>query len=68
MFGTKHSKIISCKRLLNTKEINKTKYEIFKLKYGYTRLLGNKKYNQVKLGLAVFASAFCTKLAYIKQT
>ena len=43
-------------------------YKLFELKYGNTELLGNKKNKQVKSGLAVFASAFCTKLAYIKQT
>ena len=44
----------------------KKQYKIFKLKYGNAELLWNTKSNQVELGLAVFASAFCTKLAYIK--
>ena len=55
MFGTKHSKI-DCKRSSNTKQMNKVK--ILELKYGNTKLLGNKNYNQVKLVFTVFVSAF----------
>ena len=58
MFGTKHK---------GYKIPNKwTEYKVFELKYGYTELLGNTKYNQLQLRVAVFASAFCTRLAYIK--
>ena len=32
--------------------------EILELKYGNTKLLGNTKYNQVKLVFAVFVSPF----------
>ena len=32
--------------------------EIFELKYGNTKLLGNTKYNQAKLVFAVFVSAY----------
>ena len=35
-----------------------TKYKIFELKYGNTKLSGNTKYNHVKLVLAVFVSAY----------
>ena len=42
MFGTKHSKT-DCKRPSNTKQMNKVK--ILELKYGNTKLLGNKNYN-----------------------
>ena len=67
MFGTKHSKINRLQRTIEY-ETNEqsTKYE---LKYGNTKLLGNKKYNQIKLVLAVFFLPFYTKLAlnYMKQ-
>ena len=36
----------------------RTVYNIFELKYGNTKLLENKKHNQVKLVLAVFVSAY----------
>ena len=56
MFGAKDSKTNRYqKRLLKSKW---TDYKIFKLKYGNTKLLGNTKYNQVKLVLAVFLSAY----------
>ena len=32
--------------------------QIFELKYGNTKLLGNTNHNQVKLALAVFVSAY----------
>ena len=35
-----------------------TNYKIFEFKYGNTKLLGNTKHNQVKVVLAVFASAY----------
>ena len=35
-----------------------TDYKIFELKFGNTKLLGNTKYNQVKLVLAVFSCLF----------
>ena len=69
MFGTKHSKIP--KPIAKDHQIpNKwTENKILKLKYGNTKLLGNTKYNQVKLALGVFASAFLYQLALncIKQ-
>ena len=58
MFGTKHSKIF--KSIAKDHQIpNKsTEYKILKLKYGNTKLLGNIKYNQLKLVFTVFAFAF----------
>ena len=73
------SKVIECLEQNIRKQIDNKKdyqiqskwtdYKIFKLKYGNTKLLGNTKYNQVKLALGVFASAFLYQLAlnYIKQ-
>ena len=37
--------------------------KIFELKYGKTKLLGNTKYDQIKLVLAVFASAFLNQVS-----
>ena len=61
MFGIKHSKK---KSIAKDHQIpNKwTEYKIFELKYGKTKLLGNTKYGQVKLVLAVFASAFLNQV------
>ena len=58
MFGTKHSKIL--KLIEKDHQIpNKWReYKTLKLKYGNTKLLGNAKYNQVKLVFTVFVSAF----------
>ena len=58
MFGTKHSKIL--KLIEKDHQIpNKWReYKTRKLKYGNTKLLGNAKYNQVKLVFTVFVSAF----------
>ena len=53
MFGTKHSKT---NRLQKTIKYQ-TNEQIFELKYGNTKLLGDTKSNQVKLVLAVFVSA-----------
>ena len=58
MFGTKHSKILNSISKDHQMPNKWTEYKIFKLKYGNIKLLGNTKYNQVKLVLAVFASAF----------
>ena len=56
MFGTKHLKL---NRLQDHQIPNKcTDYNIFELKCGNTKLLGNTKHNQVKLVLAVFVSAY----------
>ena len=61
------SKVIKClEKTFESKSIAKdhqilkkwTEYTIFHLKYGNTKLLGNTKYNQVKLLLAVFAFVF----------
>ena len=35
-----------------------TEYKIFELRYWNTKQLGNTKYNQLKIVLAVFASAY----------
>ena len=58
MFGTKHSKIL--KSIAKDRQIPNewTKYKIIELKYGNRKLLGNTKYNQVKLVFAVFVSPF----------
>ena len=53
MFGTKYSKT---NRLQKTIKYQ-TNEQIFELKYGNTKLLGDTKRNQVKLVLAVFVSA-----------
>ena len=53
MFGTKHS--IAKDHWISNKW---TEYKIFEFKYENTKLLGKTKYNQVKLVLAVFASAY----------
>ena len=68
-FGTKHSKKISITK--DHRIPNKSpEYKIFELKYGSTKLLGNRKYNQVKLVLAAFSSAYFYQVSfnYIKQT
>ena len=68
MFGTKHSKIPKSIAKDHQTPNKWTENKILKLKYGNTKLLGNTKYNQVKLALVVFASAFLYQLAltYIK--
>ena len=50
-------------------QTNEQSIKYLKLKYGNTKLLGNTKYNQVKLVLQFLCLLFCTKLAlnYIKQ-
>ena len=50
-------KQIDCKRPLNNKQMNREQ-KIFELKSENTKLLGNTKYNQAKLVLAFFASAY----------
>ena len=69
MFGTKHSKIL--KLIEKDHQIpNKWReYKTLKLKYENTKLLGNAKYNQVKLVFTVSFLLFCIKLSlnYIKQ-
>ena len=69
MFGTKHSKILKLIAKGNQIQYKWTEYKILELKYGNTKLLGNKKYNQVKLLFAVLLLLLCAKLAlnYIKQ-
>ena len=66
------SKVIECleqntKKQIDLKDhwiLNKwTEYKIFELKYGKTKLLGNTKYDQIKLVLAVFASAFLNQVS-----
>ena len=37
--------------------------KIFELKYGKTKLLGDAKYDEIKLVLAVFASAFLNQFS-----
>ena len=63
MFGTKHSKILKLIAKGNQIQYKWTEYKILELKYGNTKLLGNKKYNQVKLLFAVFASAFVCQVS-----
>ena len=59
MFGKKIRKQIDCKRPSNTKQMNLwTEYKIFGLKYENTKLLGNTKYNQVKLVSGVFVCSY----------
>ena len=58
MFGAKDSKIL--KSIAKDHQIpnKQTEYKILELKYGNTKLLGNTKYNQVKLVFAVFVAPF----------
>ena len=63
MFAPKHSKQVDNKKDYHIQ--NKwTDYKIFELKYGNTKLLGNKKHNQVKLVLAVSFSAYLCQYSF----
>ena len=63
MFRTKHSKVNWLQKTIEPKKWTDNK--IIQFKYENTKLLGNAKYNQVMLVLAVFGSAYRTKLAPI---
>ena len=67
MFGTEHSINKSIEK--DHRIPNKwTEWKIFELKYGNTKLLGNAKYNQVKLEPEFLLVLICIKLAlnYVK--
>ena len=67
ILGTKHSKTNQLQSTIEYKDYrlpNKwTENKILELKYGNTKLLGNTKYNQVKLIVAVFASAYLYQIS-----
>ena len=57
------SEVIECLEQ-NIRIPNKwTEYKIFELKYEKTKPLGNTKYDQINLALAVFASAFLNQVS-----
>ena len=58
IFGTKHSKINQSQKTIEYQTNEQSTIYVFELKSGNTKLLGNTNYNQVKLVLAEFASAF----------
>ena len=62
MFGTKHSKINHLEKTIEYQTSQQsTKYSNWNMKKG--KLLGNTKYDQLKLVLPVFDSAFLNEIS-----
>ena len=58
MFGTRHSKINRLQKTIEYQKNEQSKYKIFELKYGNTKLLGNTKYNPGKVSTSIFCFCF----------